>query len=112
MDETEERIKRAIKGDDEALAAVLLEQYDFVYHYLLKLTMHPAVAEDMTQETMIRAIERIKQYNPKKAKVSTWLIQIGTNLWIDEKKKRKELNNSQISINSNGSSVTSHPMTG
>lgn len=89
MDETEERIKRAIKGDDEALASVLLEQYDFVYHYLLKLTMQPAVAEDITQETMIKAIERFKQYNPKKAKLSTWLIQIGTNLWIDEKRKEK-----------------------
>ncbi|QQK81485.1 sigma-70 family RNA polymerase sigma factor [Salicibibacter cibi] len=89
MDETNERIKRAKKGDEQALATVLLEQYDFVYHYLLKLTMHPAMAEDITQDTMIKAIERIKQYNPKKAKLSTWLIQIGTNLWIDEKRRQE-----------------------
>lgn len=89
MDEGQERIKLAKKGDEEALAAVLLEQYDFVYHYLLKLTMHPAMAEDLTQDTMIKAIERINQYNPEKAKISTWLIQIGTNLWIDEKRRQK-----------------------
>lgn len=87
MDEMEERMKRAKKGDDEVLSSLLLEQYDFVYHYLLKLTLHPSMAEDITQDTMIKAIERIKQYNSKKAKLSTWLIQIGTNLWIDEKRK-------------------------
>ncbi|GAK08891.1 sigma-70 family RNA polymerase sigma factor [Geomicrobium sp. JCM 19038] len=82
-------LKKAKKGDEAALARVLLHEYDFVFHYLLKLTLHPSMAEDLTQDTMVKAIERFAQYNAKKAKLSTWLIQIGTNLWRDELRKEK-----------------------
>lgn len=84
-----DEIKRAKKGDELALTQLLLDHYDIVYHYLLKLTLHPQMAEDLTQESFIKAIERIKQFNPKKAAFSTWLIQIGTNLWRDELRKEK-----------------------
>ncbi|MDE5412608.1 RNA polymerase sigma factor SigY [Alkalihalobacterium chitinilyticum] len=84
-------IKEAKKGNKKALAMLLQQHYSFLKHYLIKVTLQPALAEDLTQETMIKCIEKIHQYNGK-AKFSTWLIQIGTNLFIDSVRKKKTEN--------------------
>ncbi|MBM7837396.1 RNA polymerase sigma-70 factor (ECF subfamily) [Alkalihalobacillus xiaoxiensis] len=85
----EQRIKKAQSGNEAALAELLSEHYEFIYLYLLKVTMKPELAQDLTQETMTKAILNIRSYKSKKAKFSTWLIQIGTNLWLDTKRKEK-----------------------
>lgn len=93
-------IKKAQAGDETSLATLLSDQYEFVYLYLLKVTMKPELAQDLTQETMTKAIINIRSYKSKKAKFSTWLIQIGTNLWLDTKRKEKReqtyINNQQL----------------
>ncbi len=66
---------RAGRITETELANLLREHYAFVFHYLLKITMDRPVAEDMAQETMIRAIERIDRYDGS-SKFSTWLITI------------------------------------
>ena len=102
MSESEQRlVKRAKSGNGESLAQLLQQHYRFLYLYLIKLTLHPSAAEDLTQDTMVRCIERFYQYDPKKAAFTTWMIQIATNLWLDEKRKKKRqqsyLNNQQLS---------------
>lgn len=84
----EQLIERAVKGDSEALSILLKKHYTFLFKYLIKVTMNPALAEDLTQETMIRCIERIGTYNGK-SRFSSWLITIGTNLYIDELRRKK-----------------------
>ncbi|OLO40657.1 RNA polymerase sigma factor SigY [Alkalihalophilus pseudofirmus] len=84
-------IKEAKKGNKKALAMLLQQNYSFLKHYLIKATLQPSLADDLTQETMMKCIERIHQYNGK-AKFSTWLIQIGTNLYIDALRKIKTEN--------------------
>jgi RNA polymerase sigma-70 factor (ECF subfamily) len=81
-------IARAQRGDQVALARLLQENYLPVKKYLVTVTMDRALAEDLTQETMIRAIQRIRQYSGK-AKFSTWLISIATNLFMDTLRRRK-----------------------
>ncbi|MDG5473858.1 sigma-70 family RNA polymerase sigma factor [Jeotgalibacillus sp. ET6] len=102
MNERElERIQQAMAGNDEALAMLLQEHYQFLFLYLVKLTLYPSEAEDLTQDTIVRCIERFDQYNPGKAAFTTWMIQIGTNLWLDKKRKKKRektyLNKQQLS---------------
>ncbi|UOE93175.1 RNA polymerase sigma factor SigY [Alkalihalobacillus sp. LMS39] len=86
--EEKDLIKAAKKGNQRAFAILLQQNYTFVKHYLLKITLHPSLAEDITQETMIKSIEKIHQYNGK-AKFSSWLITIASNLYIDELRKQK-----------------------
>src|SRR5699024_11441526 len=50
--------------------------------------LHPQIAEDLTQETMMKSIEKIQQYNGK-SKFSSWLITIATNLFIDHQRRKK-----------------------
>jgi RNA polymerase sigma-70 factor (ECF subfamily) len=81
-DETE-LIRQAIRGSSRALAELLQANYKFLYQYVLKATMNPTKAEDITQETMLKAIEKIATFNFS-AKFSTWLIAIATRLVIDK----------------------------
>lgn len=94
MDAIEEKkmIEKAVQGDTRALSILLREHYAFLLKYLIKITMNPTLAEDLTQETMIRCIEKIKTYNGK-SKFSSWLITIGTNLYIDDLRRKKRERN-------------------
>lgn len=79
---------RAGPMSDAELARSLREHYGLVFHYLLKVTMDRSLAEDLTQETMIRAIEKHDKYDGS-SKFSTWLITIGTRIFLDAMRKRK-----------------------
>ena len=78
MDE-KDLIRKAKKGDTLALSKLLQQNYSFLFKYLMKATLHPQIAEDLTQETMMKCIEKIQLYNGE-SKFSSWLITIGTNL--------------------------------
>jgi RNA polymerase sigma-70 factor (ECF subfamily) len=59
-----------------------------VYRYALRLAGRTDVAEDLTQETMLRAWRgRDKLRDPRLAKV--WLLRIATNLWTDHLRQAK-----------------------
>lgn len=85
----DELIGKARRGNKEALAQLLYNQYEMLYRYLLKFTLNAGIAEDITQETMVRAIEKFDWYDPEKAKFSTWLISIAQHLYVDSLRKRK-----------------------
>lgn len=52
-------------------------------------------AEDIAQETFIKAFQKLKNFSSEKARFSTWIYRIATNLCIDRlrKEKRKVLVN-------------------
>lgn len=87
MDE-KDLIQKATKGDTLALSKLLQQNYSFLVKYLMKVTLHPQVAEDLTQETMVKCIEKIQLYNGE-SKFSSWLITIATNLFIDQQRRKK-----------------------
>ncbi len=64
------------------------EDFRTVYKFLFCLTRNSDVAEELTQETFYRAIQKISSFQGK-CKISTWLCQIAKNLWYDELKKKK-----------------------
>ncbi|TCP52342.1 RNA polymerase sigma (SigY) subunit [Tumebacillus sp. BK434] len=96
MEEREEQelIRLAVRGDAVALSLLMQQHYSFLMKYLIKVTLNPTLAEDVTQETMIKCIEKIHLYNGK-AKFSSWLITIATNLYIDDLRKKKREQNWQ-----------------
>ncbi|PQP88649.1 RNA polymerase sigma factor SigY [Paenibacillus sp. AR247] len=87
MDE-HKQIKRAQRGDSQAMAQLLRNHYSFLMKYLIKMTMNPEIAEDVAQETMLRCIEKIQQYNGK-SKFSSWMITIATRIYIDQMRRIK-----------------------
>ncbi|SDX44318.1 RNA polymerase sigma factor SigY [Paenibacillus sp. CF384] len=81
-------VKRAVRGDDHALSTLLRSHYTLLYRYMLKVTMNKAMAEDLVQDTMLKAIEKIGTFR-KQSKFSTWLISIATRRYIDEMRKQQ-----------------------
>lgn len=86
MDERD-LIKQAQKGNQQALSALLQKHYAFLKSYLLKITVNPYLAEDLTQEALIKVIEKITSYDGRSA-FSSWLITIGSRLYIDFLRKK------------------------
>jgi RNA polymerase sigma-70 factor, ECF subfamily len=84
-------ITQAKLGSSQALATLLQANYAVVYRYLLKLTVDPQAAEDAAQDAMERAIRNFQTFDPSKAKLSTWMITIARNRWLDELRKNKWL---------------------
>ena len=59
-----------------------------IYKYLICLTHDYDIAEELTQETMYKAIVNFNQLKDKD-KVEMWLCKIAKNLWLQELNKRK-----------------------
>jgi RNA polymerase sigma-70 factor (ECF subfamily) len=91
MDELQ-LIRAAKGGSEEALADLLQRHYLFVFKYLLKITLQQSTAEDLTQETMVRAIEQFHRYDTSKSKFSSWLMTIATRLYLDNRRRRRREN--------------------
>lgn len=63
------------------------ENYRIVYGYLLALCGDAGLAEELTAEVFLRAVEKIGTYDSKYSP-ATWLCTIGRNLYINERKRR------------------------
>jgi RNA polymerase sigma-70 factor (ECF subfamily) len=85
----EHLIEEARGGNRHSLAKLLYENYEMVFRYLIKFTLNKSMAEDLVQETMVRAIEKFEMFDPSRAKFSTWLIAIAQNIYLDGIRKRK-----------------------
>ena len=83
-------IEKAKQGNKSALNMLLTENYNLIKGYIIKMTGDPTLSQDILQETMLKAVLNIKKFSPK-AKFSTWLITIATNLYRDNLRKNKHL---------------------
>ena len=63
-----------------------------VYYFLLSLCHNPHIAQDLTQETFLRAYQSIDRFDGT-CKLSVWLCQIAKHLWYQylDKHKHEEL---------------------
>jgi RNA polymerase sigma-70 factor, ECF subfamily len=71
-------------GDEpeRAFVAVAREQLDGLYGYCVRLTSDRADAEDLVQDTLVRAMQAYPGLRDQK-KVKSWLFTIATNGWRD-----------------------------
>lgn len=85
-----ELVEKAQNGNRWALEQLLEENYNFVYGFILKLSMNEEVTKDITQETMVKAITNIRKYRGD-SKFSTWLVSIASNTYKDSLKKNRAI---------------------
>ena len=68
------------------------QYFETVNKYLFCLTHNSDISEELTQETFYRAVKKINTFKGD-CKMSVWLCQIAKNLWFDELKKKKKVEN-------------------
>lgn len=88
------------KGNVQAFSFLVEKYQKMVYTLALKLMKKPEEAEEMAQDTFIKAYHKIDSYEGK-SKFSTWLYSITYNACISELRKRriefKSLDDRQVS---------------
>ena len=86
----EEIVARAQAGDREALARVIERYQQPVGGYLWRLTGDRELAQDLTQETFLRAYRAIRATRPGLL-LRNWLYRIATNLAYDHFRRQRRL---------------------
>ncbi len=80
-----------VLADDQDAFTVLVERYkDAVQNLAYRMLSNAAEAEDVTQETFVRAYTQLATYKPAH-KFSTWLLSIASHLAIDQLRRRRFL---------------------
>src|SRR5436309_807689 len=80
-----------VLADDQDAFAMLVERYkDAVQNLAYRMLSNAAEAEDVTQETFVRAYTQLATYKPAH-KFSTWLLSIASHLAIDQLRRRRFL---------------------
>ncbi|WP_431137330.1 RNA polymerase sigma factor [Psychroserpens mesophilus] len=72
------------KGDRKAIGLLYENYSDSLYGVILKVTINEEIAQDALQETFVKVWKNAKKYDPKKAKLFTWLYRIAKNTAIDK----------------------------
>lgn len=81
-------VERVVAGDHDAFRQ-LVERYQRpVYGLLLRMVRAPALAEDLAQETLIKAHRAIATFD-RSRKFSSWLFKIAHNTAIDHLRKNR-----------------------
>jgi len=82
----DQTVQRATQGNKQAFRLIVLHYAEAVNRLAYRYTADASYAEDIAQETFIKAFQAISRYQPQ-AKFSTWLLRITTNSAIDYLRK-------------------------
>lgn len=81
---TDETLLAGLAGNDREAAAEFVRRFQSrVYGLAVSILGDPAGAEDVAQETFVRAWRHASSYDARRGAVSTWLLTIARNLAID-----------------------------
>jgi RNA polymerase sigma-70 factor (ECF subfamily) len=82
---SEELMDRVAKGDDDAFEILVNRHQTSVLNLIYRFIGDRTQARDLAQEVFLRVWQAAKSYEPK-AKFTTWIYQITTNLCLNELK--------------------------
>ncbi|QYN35286.1 sigma-70 family RNA polymerase sigma factor [Pseudonocardia sp. DSM 110487] len=82
-------VKAAQDGDMVAFGDLFDRYYDVVFRYVLFRTGDRTLAEDLTQETFVRALRRISSVSYQGRDIGAWFVTIARNLIFDHVKSSR-----------------------
>jgi len=85
--EDRDLVSLALKGRETAYRELLSRYERPVFSLVFRMVRDRSLAEDLAQETFIRAFHALKGFNPS-YRFSSWLFKIANNLTIDHLRKR------------------------
>jgi len=89
FDDDSRLARKAQRGDRQAFEAILSRYQRPIFSYVHHFFRDPALCEDLTQETFLRAYRFIRSFRTRE-KLSTWLFSIARNLCIDELRRMQK----------------------
>jgi RNA polymerase sigma-70 factor, ECF subfamily len=90
MQEDVTLVRRTLAGDQQAFAGLVEKYKDSVFNVAYRMLGNPTEAEDVAQETFVRAYTQLHTYKDTH-RFSTWLLSISSHLSIDQLRRRRFL---------------------
>jgi RNA polymerase sigma-70 factor (ECF subfamily) len=88
MTDEERLVEKARAGDPDATEALLAPWRKPLYGYIYRMVTRREDAEDLLQETLVRAIERLPSFRGE-APFKSWLFGIATHVSLDHLRRKK-----------------------
>ncbi len=89
LPEDAELVRAAQQGDQQAISTLYQRHVGQVYRYVYLRVSNAALAEDLTSEVFIRAIETLPKYEERGVPFLGWLYHIARGLIIDHYRREK-----------------------
>ena len=83
-------VARAAAGDQYAFTRLVDRHLERVHRLAWRSLGNPADAEEVTQETFLRAYRQLPDWQPGRARFSTWLYRVALNLCRDQLRARRD----------------------
>jgi RNA polymerase sigma factor (sigma-70 family) len=88
---SDETLLAGMADGDQAAASAFVRRYQArVYGLALTVVQAPAVAEEVAQEAFLKAWRHAATYDPRRGRVSTWLLTITHHAAVDAVRYRHE----------------------
>lgn len=89
---TDEQMVEAVKGGRRKGQDLMVGRYgQEVFAMIVRQVTDVMDAQELTQDTFMRAFDHIDSYDPHKASLSTWLCRIAYRLMLDFLKRRRPM---------------------
>ncbi len=89
----EQLVKAYASGCNEAFDVLLKSHHDRIFNYILRIIKNEDIANDIFQETFVKAIQTIRQGRyTENGKFPAWISRIAHNLIIDYYRQEKSEN--------------------
>jgi RNA polymerase sigma factor (sigma-70 family) len=85
----ERLVRRAVKGDERAFAAIFDRYHQRLYRYCLAIVGDPQDAQDALQNTMVKALRALPG-EERKIELKPWLYRIAHNEAVELLRRRRE----------------------
>ncbi|MEZ3549416.1 MAG: sigma-70 family RNA polymerase sigma factor [Muribaculaceae bacterium] len=96
----EQLVKAYAQGSNDAFDMLLKRHQDRIYNYILRIIKNEDIANDIFQETFVKAILTIKQGRyTENGKFPAWISRIAHNLIIDYYRQEKTENVQSADLN-------------
>jgi RNA polymerase sigma-70 factor (ECF subfamily) len=86
--EEAEWIRAAQSGDRSAFACLIERYWDLLYRYLFRMTRNRHSAEDLTQETFLKALAAVGTFRAG-TNFRAWVFAIGHNNFVNQKRAER-----------------------
>jgi RNA polymerase sigma-70 factor, ECF subfamily len=91
-------VEQARAGSHHAYEQLVGHYQDRIYNYVVRMVHEPAEAQDIAQETFVRAYQALPNFRGASS-FQTWLYRIASNLAIDAARSRKRKRWNTVSLN-------------